>query len=236
VILYHLKVLFILSIPHSTGANSVVGAAVFNSIQNFKPYQDAQRIAVYLSMPTGEIQTDSIVRHALSAGKQVFVPYIYKLQEPSPGMPKSIMDMVDLHNLSDYESLKPDTWGIPTIKADTISGREHILVKGGKGLDLILMPGVAFDIDPETSFIRRLGHGRGFYDYFLHHYRQNLGSQVKEPSKSPGTGVLLHGLALEEQFLGRETEQPVLIGEHDSLLHGILVGDGKIVEGPLLQE
>lgn len=187
-------------------------------------------------MPTGEIQTDPIVRHALSAGKQVFVPYIYKLQEPCPGMPKSIMDMVNLQSLSDYESLKPDSWGIPTIKAHTISAREHILIKNGKGLDLILMPGVAFDSDPGTSFIRRLGHGRGFYDYFLHHYRQNIGSQVKEPSKDPGTDVWLHGLALEEQFLSPETDNPVLIGEHDSLLHGVLLGNGKIIEGPLLQE
>ena len=47
-------------------------------------------------MPNGEIQTDSIVRHALDAGKQVFVPYLQKLRDPLLDTPSSVMEMVDL--------------------------------------------------------------------------------------------------------------------------------------------
>jgi len=210
--------------------------AVFKNITGFKPYLEAKRIGIYLSMPTGEIQTDAIVRHALESGKKVFVPYLQKTQNPSPDTPKSVMDMVDLRSLSDYDSLKRDSWGIPTVAAETVSQREHILgnsTRESEALDMILMPGVAFDIDPNTDSVRRLGHGKGFYDYFLHRYRERRESHVKEASTSPGTDVLLYGLALEEQFLKTNTGSSVPVGEHDSLLHGLVVGDGELVEGPL---
>jgi 5-formyltetrahydrofolate cyclo-ligase len=138
------------------------------------------------------------------------------------------MDMVDLRSLSDYESLERDSWGIPTIPAATVGDREHILENptGATGsLDMILMPGVAFDLDPKTSFVRRLGHGKGFYDYFLHRYMQDRGSLYSNKlSSSPGTDILLYGLALKEQLLKSET---------GSWVHGLVVGDGNILEGPL---
>jgi len=205
---------------------------VFRNLQNLKLYQDSKRIGIYLSMPTGELQTDSIVRHALGAGKQVFVPYLHKVQEPSSDKIKSVMDMVNLKSLSDYEGLKRDSWGIPTTEKHTLKEREHTLVKGGEGLDLILLPGVAFDTDPDTGFVRRLGHGKGFYDYFLHRYRGLFGSQVSEPCRDSGTGVLLYGLALEEQLLSGDTGLSVPVGDHDSLLHGLLVGNGTLLKGP----
>lgn len=182
-------------------------------------------------MPTGEVQTDAIVRHALKSGKQVFVPYLHKAQNPPPDTPRSVMDMVDLRSISDYESLERDSWGIPTTSAETVGQREHILENPNRaeGLDLILMPGVAFQHEP-TGFVKRLGHGKGFYDYFLHRYGESRGSQVEEPSEDPGTDILLYGLALKEQFL-EATGEEVPIGEHDILLHGLVIGDGRLVEG-----
>lgn len=209
------------------------GAAIFKNVTSLKPYQNAKRIGISLAMPTGEVQTDAIVRDALESGKQVFVPYLHKVQNPPPDTPRSVMDMVDLRSLSDYESLRRDSWGIPTISADTVGQRERVFENSGsgKGLDLILMPGVAFQIDESTGFLKRLGHGKGFYDYFLHRYRKSQGSQVKEPAKDPGGDVLLYGLALKEQFLDTTAEE-VPIGEHDSLLHGLVIGDGRFVKGP----
>lgn len=136
-------------------------------------YQNAKRISVYLSMPSGEISTRGIVHDALEQGKQVFIPYTYKLSSPQEGQPKSVMDMLELHSLTDYESFQPDSWGIPTPSQASISSRENSFggigvtegsadLAQGRGLDLIVMPGMAFD----ASF-GRLGHGKGFYDYFL---------------------------------------------------------------------
>lgn len=186
-------------------------------------------------MPSSEIQTDAIVRHALQSGKQVFVPYLFKPINPPTGTPKSVMDMVDIRSLSDYESLQPDSWGIPTIAADTVDEREHILknsMKESTGLDMVLLPGVAFDVDPKTGFVRRLGHGKGFYDYFLHRYMEMRGSHVMGPSITPGADLLLYGLALKEQLLKTEDGHSVPVGEYDSLLHGLFVGDESFLEGP----
>ncbi len=178
-------------------------------------------------MPTGELQTDAIVRHALGNGKQVFVPYLFRVLNPPPDTPKSVMDMVDLKDLPDYESLKRDSWGIPAIEPETVGEREHVLGEGSQPLDMILMPGVAFDTDSESGFIRRLGHGKGFYDYFLNRYR---GIHGPEKGKDLETDLLLYALALEEQLV--ESGSSVPIGEHDNLLHGLFTAGG-IVEGPL---
>lgn len=142
--------------------------------------------------------------------------------------------MVNLKDLSDYETLKRDNWGIPTIDAKTVGEREHVLGKGRQPLDLVLMPGVAFDAEPKGGFIRRLGHGKGFYDYFLHRYKQIHGSLGEE--SGPGTNTLLYGLALKEQLMTIESDLSVPVGEHDNLLHGLFVGDGRIVEGPIAKE
>lgn len=181
-------------------------------------------------MPSAEVQTDHIVRHALASGKQVFVPYLHKSPFPSnPDMPARVMDMVRLEDVSDYESLKRDKWGIPSIDPATVHQRQRIL--GGpdvqppdhETLDLILMPGVAFDLAPASREIRRLGHGRGFYDLFLERYAEKLEQlHVKGPS------VLLYGLGLKEQFLSSAADE-IPVGPYDQPLHGLILGDGKTV-------
>ena len=118
-------------------------------------YQAARTISVYLSMPGGEISTSEIVRNALDEGKKVFIPYTYTLDAPKQGQPKSIMDMVELQSMKDFESLESDKWGIPTPSKDSISSRANCFggtgITNGEtegvsaGLDLIVMPGMAFD-------------------------------------------------------------------------------------------
>jgi 5-formyltetrahydrofolate cyclo-ligase len=187
-------------------------------------------------MPTGEIQTDEIVRHALSAGKDVFVPYLHQNVQAAPQSekdgsvaPKKVMDMVRLRGLGDYEGLERDAWGIPTVTDEGVEGREMVLDGGGRrlSLDLMLMPGVAFEVEEgERGMVRRLGHGKGFYDYFLHRYR-TLGEHGTE--KAADTRMALFGLALKEQFLKGGQEPHVPTGIHDSSLDGLIVGDGQII-------
>lgn len=128
-------------------------------------------------MPSAEINTESLTKDALSSGKHVFVPYIYKPKQPlQDNLPVSIMDMLQLASEDDYASLQPDKWGIPSIPKETVPSRTNSF--GGKdltdgdapapdaaGLDVILMPCMAFDRD-----LNRLGHGKGYYDNFLTRY------------------------------------------------------------------
>lgn len=195
---------------------------------------DAQKIAVYLSMPGGEIQTDSIVRHALSSGKQVFVPYLHKSGLASSDGPGRLMDMVSLKDIEDYESLSRDKWGIPSVDPATVNERKRSVgeLEGDPSddasLDLILLPGVAFDTDPTSGAVRRLGHGKGFYDYFLHRYA--LAASEAEKASNGRPAVLLYALALREQFLSPSLDEPVPVGPHDQPIDGVFLGDGDIIK------
>lgn len=141
-------------------------------------YQAARTLSVYLSMPSGEVQTTDIVRDAFSRGKHVYVPYIHRFESPGSTKKSSLIEMLDLRSIEDYESLQLDKWGIPSLDLSSISARKNCLGGHGlhgsqapsskseaPGLDFIVMPGMAFDED-----FARLGHGKGYYDQFLTRY------------------------------------------------------------------
>ncbi|OJD36343.1 5-formyltetrahydrofolate cyclo-ligase [Diplodia corticola] len=199
-------------------------------------YQAARRISVYLSMPVGEISTAAIVSDAIANGKKVFIPYTYQRSAQPESRPKSIMDMVELHSVRDLESFQPDKWGIPTPSAESIARRQNSF--GGKGLsegdtdparwgadsglDLIVVPGMIFDAD-----LGRLGHGKGFYDFFLDRCQQYSAKLlgVRMP--------FLVGLALKEQLL--LPAQSVPMDATDWRLDALVVGDGAVLRSTKAQ-
>ncbi|CAD0017352.1 unnamed protein product [Aureobasidium pullulans] len=96
-------------------------------------YKNARSISIFMSMPSAEINTESLTKDALSSGKHVFVPYIYKPKQPrQDNLPVSIMDMLQLASEDDYASLQPDKWGIPSIPKETVPSRTNSF--GGKDL------------------------------------------------------------------------------------------------------
>jgi 5-formyltetrahydrofolate cyclo-ligase len=154
---------------------------------------EAKRISVFLSMPAREVSTHDIVVHAIKYGKTVFVPYIHRVRQNGSQKPTRIMDMLALHSKEDFESLRQDAWGIPTFDEGSVPGRENALSGHGlenipttadgaptrsdaAGLDLMLVPGVAFDTQN-----RRLGHGKGFYDRYLQRYKDIVSSGSNAP-------------------------------------------------------
>ncbi|KAJ5924951.1 hypothetical protein N7454_007590 [Penicillium verhagenii] len=161
-------------------------------------YQNAHNIAVYLSMPTGELSTSSIVRDAFARGKNVYIPYIHTVEKTS------VMDMLALESMTEYELLQPDKWGIPSLQPAQVPGRRNGLKENG--LDLIVMPGMAFDRE-----FRRLGHGKGYYDHFLTRY-------AELSKKMP----FLVALSLEEQMV---EEIPVMA--HDWRVDALVMGGGQ---------
>ncbi len=95
------------------------------------------------------------------------------------------MDMVELLSAQDFASLEPDKWGIPTPTEESLSRRANSFGSIGKsdgelgsnsgaGLDLIVMPALAFDRD-----LGRLGHGKGYYDLFLNRTRKHMDRDAK---------------------------------------------------------
>ncbi|XP_050498882.1 5-formyltetrahydrofolate cyclo-ligase isoform X2 [Diabrotica virgifera virgifera] len=121
-------------------------------------FKDARNISIYLSLDT-EIDTEPIVRKIFQDQKRCFVPRYNK----------KVMEMVELHSMEDWTNLPVTKWNIkqPSFKDE----RKNAL---DEGLDLIILPGVAF-----TKNGDRLGHGGGYYDRFL---RTVCKKQAKPPA------------------------------------------------------
>ncbi|XP_042199974.1 5,10-methenyltetrahydrofolate synthetase (5-formyltetrahydrofolate cyclo-ligase) [Callorhinchus milii] len=113
-------------------------------------YQNAERIAVFLSLPD-EIQTEDVIEDIFQRGKQCFIPR-YKSRS-------NHMDMVKLTSAEEIQNLPLTSWNIRQ-PANEDNSWQEALASGG--LDLILMPGLGFDKQGN-----RLGRGKGYYDTYL---------------------------------------------------------------------
>ncbi|KAI9722509.1 MAG: hypothetical protein M1828_004756 [Chrysothrix sp. TS-e1954] len=195
-------------------------------------YRSARRIGIYLSIQGREVDTREIVDRALEEGKGVFVPFIPR-ERGKDGRGVG-MQMLEVGS-GEVEGLTRDGWGIPSLDEMGVGGRVNCLggmgLKGegggsgdgdgvgggggvGVGLDLLVMPGLAFDVH-----MRRLGHGRGYYDRFLAGYFERFGCV---PS--------LVALALEEQILPRDQE--VETDATDWKVDAIVSGAGEVLVAP----
>uniref|UniRef100_F6YZ79 5-formyltetrahydrofolate cyclo-ligase n=1 Tax=Ciona intestinalis TaxID=7719 RepID=F6YZ79_CIOIN len=160
-------------------------ANITQQVLDNKWYKSATRLSIYLSMKN-EVQTYDILKHAIDSNKAVFIPkYV-----------GDNMDMVRLHSMEDYEALPETKWFIKQ-PLDGDNTRENAIETGG--LDLILVPGVAF-----TKAGGRMGHGKGYYDTYIEKI-----SIVKKPK--------LVGLAFNVQMLDE-----IPLSEHDQPLDDVI--------------
>lgn len=107
-------------------------------------YQAAKNIMLYLAMPD-EPHLDKVISHALAAGKTLCVPHMRET--------RGLMDAAIITNLDD---LVVGQFNLLTPNPATLK------LLDPSELDLIIVPGVAFDKEG-----RRLGMGAGYYDRFL---------------------------------------------------------------------
>ncbi|XP_057664766.1 5-formyltetrahydrofolate cyclo-ligase isoform X1 [Diorhabda carinulata] len=132
-------------------------------------FKNSKNVSIFLSM-NSEIDTEPIVRKIFDSNKRCFVPRYNK----------KIMEMVELYSMEDWSTLPVTKWNIKQPSFE--DGRINAL---DTGLDLIILPGVAFTREGD-----RLGHGGGYYDKFLDVI-------CKEQPIPP----ILIALAFEEQVL-----------------------------------
>ncbi|CAO3590199.1 unnamed protein product [Absidia cylindrospora] len=119
------------------------------------------------------------------------------------------MDMVKITSWEDYLSLPINKWDIPEPPLDEV--RENAL--DANGLDLILVPGVAFD-----NAKNRIGHGKGYYDRYLLNYQEWAIKNNKPMVKTVA-------LALQEQIVDVGT---IPLENTDQQLDYILTPHNKI--------
>lgn len=109
-------------------------------------YASAETVLFYVDV-RDEVQTRQAIPAALASGKRIVVPYCVGRE-------------LALFHLRSFTELEPGAFGIlepATYLRDEASRR--VLPQD---LDLVLVPGVAFDLQAN-----RLGYGQGFYDRLL---------------------------------------------------------------------
>lgn len=118
---------------------------IARELWNLDAYRRAGRLMTYVAFKK-EVQTETIIREALSQGKQVAVPLCSKPER-----------RLIASRLLDFPGdLAAGTWGIPEPRPEALRPLDP------KTLDLVLVPGVGFD---RQGY--RLGYGGGYYDRFL---------------------------------------------------------------------
>lgn len=116
-------------------------ALILKILLSEKVFSDASSVALYFPA-NGEVDTREIFKKCVDLEKKVFFP-------------KTLgSDLVFLRT-RDIEELTPGGFSIPEPPADAERARDD-------ELDLVLVPGVAFDLSGN-----RIGYGKGFYDRFL---------------------------------------------------------------------
>ncbi len=121
--------------------------AIFNILKEKDFYKNADNIMVYITLENeNEVSTEPIIDDLMNRGKRVFVPLtVHKTKE------LIVSELKDLDN-----DLEVGNFGVMEPKKETTRPVEPSV------LDLVIVPGVAFD---KKGY--RVGHGAGYYDRFL---------------------------------------------------------------------
>ncbi len=148
-----------------------------------KAFRSARHIALYSSCQN-EVITDDLFHKAREKGKKVFYPRVFRGAEVMVFLPVRSLD-----------ELNPGAFDIrePANRADR--------AVDPKTLDLVVLPGVAFDRRGA-----RLGFGKGFYDRALAGTKKTLVAlaydfQVVERVPTEPHDVMMDAVITESQYL-----------------------------------
>jgi len=116
---------------------------IYNKFTGSEYYRDARVIFIFVSFRS-EVDTQRIIRKALEDGKVVGVPRVLSEKEG--------IKVFRIYSMSDLEA---GYFGV-------LEPKEGSTEIPSEDIDLIVMPGAAFDRDGG-----RIGYGGGFYDRYL---------------------------------------------------------------------
>jgi len=155
--------------------------AVAQKVLALPEYKAARGVACFVSMPK-EFNTRRLLEGICADGKTLYLPRVESVKEKT-------MSMLKAESMADVDSWPAGRWGIPEAPKEGPPRLEALHEESD--LDLILVPGLAFD-----SNRGRLGQGAGFYDRYL---EKALQLRKVPGSYSGATGpLLLVGITLDE--------------------------------------
>jgi 5-formyltetrahydrofolate cyclo-ligase len=120
-------------------------AMIFSNLLSLKAFDTAATVMIYMDFRK-EVQTKDMIEHCLRHQKQVVLPVV------SPD--KKNLLLIEIKSIE--EDMALSSYGI----FEPIVNPERL--KTLKDIDLVLAPGVAFDLEGY-----RLGYGAGYYDQLL---------------------------------------------------------------------
>lgn len=158
---------------------------IFNRLINSELYKGASTIFTFASFKS-EVDTHKIIEYAINDKKTICVP---KIESKEKG--------IEIFKIEGFNQLKKGYFGI-------LEPIESCPPVDSNDLDLILMPGVAFDRSGG-----RLGYGAAFYDRFL----SNMNKKVRK-------------IAIAYHF---QVLQDIPMYEHDVRIDGIITEEETIL-------
>jgi 5-formyltetrahydrofolate cyclo-ligase len=177
---------------------------IFDQLVSLPCFTVAGQVLVYISIDA-EVDTGRIIRAAGQAGKQVFAPRITGSDLVFHLIPESAA------------GLERNRFGIPEPPAGrplfnpNAAGSDALDRAGtseaGRGRVLVITPGLAFD-----RVKNRLGRGRGYYDRFIRHLREDTAG-----------GCTIVGICFAEQMVDR-----VPVGNGDIPMD-MVITDGEVI-------
>ena len=156
----------------------ILDEKIYDNVIKSSFYKKAQSIFIYVSV-NSEADTRKIIEKALTDGKTICVPKVISKKQG--------MIAVKINSL---DELSPGAYNIP-------EPSKYDKQFDGHDIDLILLPGLAFD---ECG--GRIGYGGGFYDRFI---------------SNTGEDTVKIGLAYEFQIFDK-----VICFEYDAVIDGII--------------
>lgn len=132
---------------NSLGPQEVLAKSrsILERLLSLESFQRANTVMTYLDF-RNEVSTDLLVTQALQSGKGVAVPVVNRADKSM--QPSLLQDFPGDLTVGSYGIREPHPAKIRPVPVE--------------GLDLVVVPGVAFD--PRGN---RLGYGGGFYDRFI---------------------------------------------------------------------
>jgi len=116
---------------------------------SLKEFKEAHTILSYYSKES-EVETEEMMEEALRKGKRVLLPKVRERE-------------ICLGEIKDLEKdLEKGRFGI-------LEPKETYRKTTPRGIDLVILPGIAFDLKGE-----RIGYGKGYYDRFLKKFPRTI--------------------------------------------------------------
>jgi 5-formyltetrahydrofolate cyclo-ligase len=150
----------------SPGERAAASARILTQLLDLPAFQQARGVHAFVSFPD-EVDTAPLLRACAGAGKAIFLPY----QVPA-------RDRLGCARWDPRQPLVPGPFGT---QEPPMESRGAVDLSA---IDLVLVPGVAFDRRGG-----RLGYGKGYYDRFLTDLMQAHG----RPNTSPPIPLPLGG-------------------------------------------